>query len=97
MNIIISEQVKAYLKKKNISCLTLNMVIAGNGCCGGYAIPQVSYEYPEDAKKYEYVLVDNIDVYIHKSAIDDDDIKLEFVLRRYLLHEYIDVEGIRIL
>lgn len=96
MNIIISEQAKDYLKKKNICCLTLNMVCGGGGCSGGVAMPSVSYEEPADANKYEHNLIDNINVYISNSA-KGQDIQLKFILRKFLFHEYVDVEGIRIL
>lgn len=96
MNIIISEKTNDYLKKKNINCLTLNMIITGSGDFNGCAIPQVIYEEPKDANGYHHALVDNINVFIHKSAIEDD-MKLEFVLRKFLLHKYVDVEGIKIL
>ena len=46
--------------------------------------------------QYYHTLINNINVFIHKSAIEDD-IKLEFVLRKFLFHEYVDVDGIRIL
>ncbi|NMC56554.1 MAG: hypothetical protein GYA50_04970 [Eubacteriaceae bacterium] len=96
MNINISQQTNDYLKKKNINCLTLNMVIAGSGDLSGCAIPQVNYEEPSDKNRYYHTLVNNINVFIHKSAIEDD-IKLEFVLRKFLFYTYVDVEGIKIL
>lgn len=96
MNIIISEKTKDYLKKKNINCLTLSLVSGGGGCCGVVAMPSVSYEEPSDLRQYEHNLVDNINVYISNIA-KGEDVQLKFILRKFLLHEYVDVEGIKIL
>lgn len=96
MNITISEQTKAYLKKKNLSCLTLSLVSGGGGCCGVVAMPSVRYEAPSDLNQYMHYLVDDINVYIHKLAIEEDS-QLKFILRKYFSHEYVDVEGYKIL
>lgn len=96
MNIIISEKTKEFLNKKNINCLTLNMIITASGDFSGCAIPQVIYEEPSDINRYYHTLINNTKVFIHKSAIEDD-IKLEFVLRKFLLYKYVDIDGVRIL
>lgn len=95
MNIIISEQAKTYLKKKNINCLTLNMARTGL-CCGSVSTPTVEYTEPTALNDYDYFLVDNINVYIDRLAKLEVG-ELKFVFKNLLTLKYIDVEGIKLM
>jgi len=95
MNIIISEQTKTYLKKKNINCLTLNMTSAG-GCCGSVYMPSVGYKEPAALNQYERYFVDNINVYIHKLVKAESE-ELKFIFKNFLALKYVDVEGIKLM
>ena len=95
MNIIISEKAKTYLKKKNINCLSLNM-IRGSICWGSVSLPNVEYLVPVALNKYNHYLVDNINVYIYKLAKAEVG-ELRFVFKHFLLLKYVDVEGIKLL
>lgn len=95
MNIIISEQAKTYLKKKNINCLTLNMIRA-RACWGGVSMPSVEYSEPAALNQYNYYLVDNINVYIDRLAKAETG-ELKFVFKNFLMLKYVDVEGIKLI
>lgn len=95
MNIIISEQTKTYLKKKNINCLTLNMASAGL-CCGSVSMPTVEYAEPAALSIYNHYYVDNINVYIDRYAKAEAG-ELKFIVKNLVLLKYVDVEGIKLM
>lgn len=95
MNIIISEQAKTYLKKKNINCLTLSMVRA-SVCWGSASMPSVEYTEPAALNQYDHYLVDNINVYIDRLAKAEVG-ELKFVFKNFLMLKYVDVEGIKLI
>jgi hypothetical protein len=95
LNIIISEQTKTYLKKKNINCLTLNMARAGL-CCGSVSTPTIEYAEPAALNSYDHYLVDNINVYVDRLAKSEVG-ELKFVFKNLLMLKYVDVEGIKLI
>jgi|GEM_PF-4152463 len=96
MNIIIADEVKAFLIKKNSMVLTLSTFHTGSSCGGGaLMMPEVGYRVPKVPDHYNIIKVDDITVYI-KNNLNITSEKIEFVAIKNLLATTLDVRGVRI-
>ena len=94
MQIIIRDEVKAFLSKKNSKVLTVSVIQSGGGWCGSLSIPEVGYRVPEVPEHYNIFHVDEITVYVKKNVNTTAD-RLEFVVNKILFVKSLDIKGVK--
>ena len=89
----ISDEAMFFLKTKNIKYLTLNLQKA-NLCWGSASLPSVEYLVPSVLNQYDQFILNGINIYIYKYISLETTLK--FVLKKFFLLKYIDVEGVKL-
>ena len=94
MNLVISDKLAAYIKKKHINALTVQQVEVKN-CWLAPNLPSVSEGEPQDLSKFNKFDVGGITVYFNRNIVfNKETVKLD--IRRYLFTHDIFVEGVDI-
>ncbi len=93
MLVKVDPEVKAFLSKKNKSCITLEIITSGGGCCPTMELPEISYVSPKEKEKFQYVKVDDLDIYVGNNVRITAP-QLKFTLSSMMFLKKIEVAGI---
>ncbi|MEA3422939.1 MAG: CC/Se motif family (seleno)protein [Bacillota bacterium] len=97
MKIIIRDELRLYLKKKNRNIISIMIRKIESGCVGSVQELDVRYnKVPEDVEKYNHFEIDGVDVYVVKNLKAKNDELTLSVKRSPLFIKELDIKGIEL-
>jgi len=97
VEIIITDELKSYLEKKDRNIISIMIKKVESGCAGSVQELDVRYnKVPNDIEKYNYFDIDGIDVYLISNLKVKDDKLILSVKRSPLLLKELDIKGIEL-
>ena len=97
MEVIISDELRLYLKKKNRNIISIMIRKIESGCVGSVQELDVRYnKIPDDVEKYNHFENEGIDVYVVSNLKAKDDKLILSVKRSPLFIKELDIKGIKL-
>lgn len=97
MKVIISDELRSYLKKKNRNIISIMIRKVESGCVGSVQELDVRYnKIPDDVEKYNHFEIEDIDVYVIINLKAKDDKLILSVKRSPLFIKELDIKGIEL-
>jgi hypothetical protein len=94
MNIILSEEFKAYRKENNISAITANAASSGGSCCR-IIVPKVKVGEPTVSwNEYDRYEVEGLNVFISKNLPLENTVTFSY--KTFLGKSMIDMQGFEV-
>ena len=93
MEIKLSNKFKKFAKEKNIVAIAIKYGKSCSSWAGSFKVPLVLREKPKDVRNYKYHLVDEIEVYVHKTVKTTKEKRLELNVVGFLMLKEIDIKG----
>lgn len=89
----LSPDVVAYLKQKNKTSLTLDIIVSGGGCCPTFETSQITYKKPQNDQLYLCEKSEGITVYVARLARVQTHV-LQFELVTQVIGKRIEAVGL---
>lgn len=97
MKVIIRDELRLYLKKKNRNIISIMIRKVESGCVGSVQELDVRYnKVPEDVEKYNYFEIDGIEVYVISNLKAKNDELILSIKRSPLFIKELDIKGIEL-